>query len=59
MAAAERRQRKISRRVGQRDASVAVDMYLETEQRVSGEGTEEKQAVGIFPYWGRWTLLAD
>jgi hypothetical protein len=58
-AATDRVQHKVRRRVGQRDASVAIDLYLETKRKVSGETLKRGQILGYYRTGRRWRVLGQ
>ncbi|KAI9769849.1 MAG: hypothetical protein M1840_003843 [Geoglossum simile] len=57
-AATDRVQGKVSRQVGQRDASVAIDMYLQAKRKISGEELKRSKLLGYYRTGRRWSLLA-
>lgn len=57
-AASDRLQRKGRRRVGQRDASVAIDAYLRTKRALPGETLRRSQISGYCRTGRRWKVLA-
>ena len=57
-AASDRLQRKGRRRVGQRDASVAIDAYLRTKRPLPGETLRRTQISGYCRTGRRWKELA-
>ena len=58
-AATDRVRRKVRRRVGQRGASVAIDLYLQTKRKVSGETLKRRQILGYYRTGRRWRVLAS
>jgi hypothetical protein len=58
-AATDRVQHKVRRRVGQRDASVAIDLYLETKRKVSGKTLKRGQILGYYRTGRRWRVLGQ
>ena len=58
VAAADRVQGKASRNVGQRDASVAIDMYLKAKRKASGEQLKRSRLLGYCRTGRRWAVLA-
>jgi hypothetical protein len=58
VAATDRAERKVSRSVGQRDATVAINLYLEAKQRVSGEKLERSEVLRYCRIGRRWAELA-
>lgn len=57
-AAADRVQGTVSRSVGQRDASVAIDIYLKAKRKVSGEELKRSTLLGYCRTGRRWAMLA-
>jgi hypothetical protein len=57
-AATDRVQGKVRRRVGQRDVSVAIDLYLQAKRKVSGETLKRRQILGYYRTGRRWRVLA-
>ena len=58
VAATDRAERKVSRSVGQRDATVAINLYLEAKQKVSGEKLERSEVLRYCRAGRRWAELA-
>ena len=58
VAAADRVQGKASRNVGQRDASVAIDIYLREKRKVSSEEIKRSRLSGYCRSGRRWAELA-
>jgi len=58
VAATDRVQGKVSRSVGQRDASVAIDMYLKAKRKVSGKELKRSRLLGYCRTGRRWAVLA-
>jgi hypothetical protein len=56
VAAADRVQGKVSRTVGQQDASVAIDMYLREKSKVSNEERKRSKLSGCCRTSRRWAL---
>jgi hypothetical protein len=56
--AATDRERKVRRSVGQRDATVAINLYLEAKQKVSGEKLERSEVLRYCRTGRRWAELA-
>jgi len=58
VAATNRVQSKVSRTVGQRDASVAIDMYIQAKQKASGEELKRSSLLGYCCAGRHWAALA-
>ncbi|KAL2419250.1 hypothetical protein ABEF95_001819 [Exophiala dermatitidis] len=58
VAADDRVLRRVRRKVGHRDATVAIDLYLETKRKVSGQEVKRSRLLGYCRTGRRWAVLA-